>query len=73
MTEFYKDKFNKFYELKLAALKKTNLTLWQEQQKKGGLTSISKIEMDQIMVKFIEHIFGSDIMRLTNQITKVER
>ena len=29
--------------------------------------------MDQIMVKFIEHIFGSDIMRLTQQITKVER
>jgi len=25
MTEFYKDKFNKFYAMKQAALKKTNL------------------------------------------------
>lgn len=73
MTEFYKDKFNKFYDLKQAALKKSNLAMWQEQQKKGGLTSISKIEMDIMMLNFIEHIFGSDILRLTNQITKIER
>ena len=73
MTEFYKDKFNKFYDLKQATLKKSNLAVWQEQQKKGGLTSISKVEMDQIMLKFIEEVFGSDIVRLTNQITQVER
>lgn len=28
MTEFYKDKFNKFYDLKQAALKKSNLAMW---------------------------------------------
>lgn len=46
MTEFYKDKFNKFYAMKQAALKKTNLSLWQFNQKAGGLTALTKQEMD---------------------------
>jgi len=47
--------------------------LWQFNQKAGGLTALTKQEMDSIMIKFIEYIFGSDMLRLSPQITSVER
>jgi len=73
MTEFYKDKFNRFYALKQAQLKKSNFQLWQHNQKQGGLTAHSKKEMDLIMIKFIDYIFGSDMLKLGVNITEKER
>jgi hypothetical protein len=62
MTEFYKEKFNRFYKSKLASLKKTNLGTWQRIQKGGGLTSTSKEEMDILMQQFFNHLFGVNIL-----------
>mmetsp|Transcript_16301 Transcript_16301/g.27555 ORF Transcript_16301/g.27555 Transcript_16301/m.27555 type:complete len:177 (-) Transcript_16301:1002-1532(-) len=62
MTEFYKEKFNKFYKSKMATLKKANFQLWQQVQKNGGLTATSKLEVDKMIKQFFDHLFGSDIL-----------
>lgn len=63
MTEFYKEKFNKFYSMQMATMKKDNLELWKTHQKQGGLASMSKLEMDQLVEKFISYTFGKDILK----------
>lgn len=62
MTEFYKDKFNLFYQERMLRLKVEEPTAWQRQIKEGGLTATSKVEMDKIVNDFIAMIFGGDVM-----------
>lgn len=62
MTEFYKNKFNKFNGDRLAALKRVNPQLWQKTQKMGGLTATSLDEMIALMIQFIGSMFGANIM-----------
>jgi hypothetical protein len=53
MTEFYKEKFNKFYAEQMIVLKKENPKRWKEKQKHGGLTATNKLEMDILIEKFL--------------------
>ena len=66
MTEFFKDKFNKFYADRQAKLKQTNFHLWQQQMKQGGLTATTKVDMDVMMRDFIQYIFGNQIFNGAN-------
>lgn len=66
MTEFFKEKFNKFYKTKMTSLKKTNLAQWQQIQKGGGLTSTSKSEIDQLIIQFFDHLFGAEVLSSFN-------
>ena len=58
MTEFFKDKFNKFYADRQKALKLSNFQEWQLHVKSGGLTATSKQDMDIMMKDFVTYIFG---------------
>lgn len=62
MTEFYKEKFNVFYQKRMLQFKKDNFTAWQKLIKDGGLTSHNKEEIDIILRDFIDHIFGKEIL-----------
>jgi len=53
MTEFYKEKFNKFYNTEMIILKKENPEAWRKKQKLGGITATTKAEMDLLIEKFI--------------------
>lgn len=53
MTKFYKEKFDKFYDKKVANLKKDNFSKWQETQS-GGVTAMQKSDMDVIVKEFID-------------------
>jgi hypothetical protein len=63
MTEFFKDKFNKFYAEKQVALKKLDFHQWQKNLKDGGLTATSKADMNIMMKDFIDYILGKDILK----------
>jgi hypothetical protein len=63
MTEFFKDKFNRFYSEKQMALKKMDFHLWQKNLKEGGLTATSKADMNVMMREFIDYILGKDILK----------
>jgi site-specific recombinase XerD len=62
MTEFFKDKFNRFYADKQAALKRVDFQQWQKNLKEGGLTATSKADMNIMMKEFIDYILGKDIL-----------
>lgn len=62
MTEFYKDKFNSFYQKRMAQLKIDDLTAWQQLTKAGGINSLSSSEMDEIVGEFFTFIFGKGIL-----------
>ena len=62
MTEFYKEKFNQFYLIDQAQLKKRDFAKWQSNQKRGGLTTHSKAEMDEIVLRFVNYVFGADLL-----------
>lgn len=62
MTEFYKEKFNKFYAAQMTLLKKDHPDLWRQKQKQGGITACSKREMDTHVEKFIEQTFGPEVL-----------
>jgi hypothetical protein len=72
MTEFYKVRFNKFFKIRLAQLKKQNQGLWQRVQKGGGLSNMSKQDMDQFIAEFFRHLFNSDLL-LSNTLSPPEQ
>lgn len=64
MTEFYKEKFSKFYNTQMLILKKSQPEMWRKKQKQGGITATTKAEMDELVEKFICSTFGQDILAL---------
>jgi len=42
MTEFYKEKFNKFYTKQMKILKRDEPEKWKLKQRQGGLTATTK-------------------------------
>ena len=62
MTEFYKEKFNKFYNAQMLLLKKEQPDLWRKKQKLGGITAITKVEMDLLVENFIKQTFGAELL-----------
>lgn len=73
MTEFFKDKFNKFYADKQMSLKKTNFAAWQKNMKDGGLTATTKADMNVMMRDFIDYILGKEVLKEGNGLGEVER
>ena len=73
MTEFFKDKFNKFYADKQTALKKTNFAAWQKNMKDGGLTAMCKADMNVMMRDFIDYILGKEVLKESNGLGEGER
>ena len=43
-------------------MKQTDFRKWQDNLKQGGLTAHSKAEMDIIMLKFVENVFGAELL-----------
>lgn len=72
-TEFFKDKFNKFYTDRLTALKQKNFQQWQQNLKSGGLTATPMKEMNVMMRDFINLTFGPEILRSDSELTDLER
>lgn len=62
MTEFYKEKFSKFYNTQMLLLKKAQPEVWRKKQKQGGITATTKDEMDLLVDKFIAQTFGPEIL-----------
>lgn len=62
MTEFYKEKFGKFYKAQMQQLKKQNFSAWQQIQKSGGITGTSKADIDQMIKDFFDYLFGAEIL-----------
>uniref|UniRef100_A0A7S3IN23 Uncharacterized protein n=1 Tax=Strombidium inclinatum TaxID=197538 RepID=A0A7S3IN23_9SPIT len=62
MTEFYKEKFSKFFEEKMMELKKANFSAWQKTIKSGGLTGMSRDNITAMVNQFIVLLFGDSIM-----------
>ena len=62
MTEFFKEKFNKYFAEYLLDLKKKDQKAWQQRQKQGALASITKEEMDALIERFLENTFGAQIL-----------
>jgi len=73
MTEFYKEKFNKFYAKEMIVLKKEHPDQWKKKQKLGGLTATTKEEMDSLIEKFIVSTFGAEIMRQSSRVGALEK
>ena len=73
MTEFYKEKFNKFYASEMILLKKEQPGQWKQKQKLGGLTATTKVEMDSLIEKFIISTFGANIIRPSARVGYLER
>lgn len=73
MTEFFKDKFNKFYADKLLALKKSNFVAWQKTMKDGGLTATSKADMNVMMRDFIDYILGKEVLKESGGLDENQR
>ena len=73
MTEFYKEKFNKFYAKEMILLKKEQPSQWKSKQKLGGLTATSKDDMDSLIEKFIVSTFGANICKLSSRVGILER
>ena len=53
MTEFYKEKFNKYYAKQMVMLKKEHPDKWKIKQREGGLTATSKEDMDDLISRFV--------------------
>ena len=66
MTEFYKEKFSKFYNTQMVILKKTCPEDWRKKQKQGGISATTKPEMDQLVENFITSTFGQEIFAYSN-------
>jgi len=64
MTEFYKEKFNKFYARQMALLKRDHHDKFKIKQRQGGLTATSKEDMDLLVEKFICQIFGPKLLQM---------
>ena len=72
MKEFYQFKFDEFYKERQMALKASNFKLWKQSVQAGGLNTTSKSDMDLIMTKFTELMFGSELMKHIGQIEKTQ-
>ena len=73
MTEFFKDKFNKFYNESQAEMKKKNFQAWQTNMKAGGLTATTKADMDQMMSKFVCSMFGKEIFGTDSELSTSDK
>jgi hypothetical protein len=51
----------------MVILKKDHPDKWKKKNKLGGLTATSKVEMDELIEKFIINTFGTDIMKVHNE------
>lgn len=61
MTEFYKDRFNTFYTERVAHLKISDQESFQALTKAGGLMSLTRSEMDELVTEFLKWTFGADL------------
>jgi hypothetical protein len=62
MAEFYKEKFTNFYNEYKIVLKTSQPTLFQKFSKEGWLNGTNKLEIQELISKFINQIFGNQVL-----------